>query len=109
MSAPNALNLPFEEKQEPIEIGDAVVILKKNGETQMMTCGVDQDEVERIRNTQPHDMSEGQLDLALQGQRLFLLTMAAESEVIMDFLARVASLPGSVSMGDRMVTAATAH
>jgi len=105
MSHKNIFDLPTSAEDAPIREGDAVVIIRPDGEIVPMTVGVDQTKVDAIRGKDPHDMTEDELDLALQGQTLFLLTMAAKSEAIMDFLTKLASMPGETDL-DKMKRAA---
>lgn len=105
MSNKNIFDLPASAEDAPIHKGDAVLIIRRDGEIEPMTVGIDQEKVDAIRGKDPHDMTEEELDLALQGQTLFLLTMAAKSEPIMDFLTKVASMPGEPDL-DKMKRAA---
>lgn len=96
MSKANVLNLPSHEEEAPIQEGDAVVIIKPDGTVKTMTVGIDSARIERVRAKAPEDMNDEELDLALQGQTLFLLSMAAQSEVIMDLLTKIAAQPGVI-------------
>ena len=94
MSDKSIFDLPGHAEDAPIREGDSVLIIRRGGEVVPLNVGVDQAMVEAIRGKSPHDMTEEELDLALQGQTLYLLTMAAKSEALMQFLAKVASMPG---------------
>ena len=108
MPKANIFSLSSTTAEAPIQEGDAVLIIRRDGEVVPMTVGVDQKEVDAIRSKNPHDMSEKELDMALQGQTLFLLTMAAKSEPIMDFLTKVAAMTGANDL-EKLQKAAQVH
>ncbi len=98
MTKSNIFALPSKSADAPIQEGDAVLIIRPGGEVTPMTVGIDQKKVDKLRDMDPHDMTEEEMDLSLQGQTLFLLSMAAQSDAIMTFLGKVASLPGETNM-----------
>lgn len=108
MSKTNIFSLPFAKAAAPIQDGDAVLIIRKGGEVVPMTVGVDQSAVDAMRNVNPQEMTPEQIDLAMQGQTLFLLSMAANNEAIMTFLAKVASVPGETDLS-KLSSVANAH
>ena len=70
-----------------IEEGDALLILKANGDVVPMSIGLD---VSAVNLEQPTEEDRKILD---QGTRLFCLAMAANSTQIMQILKEIASNP----------------
>lgn len=108
MSLANIFDLPASLQQAPIKEGDAVLIIKPGGEVVPMTFGVDQKKAEALKGKDPSEMSEEEVNIALQGQSLFLLSMAANNDAIMQFLAKLASTPGETDFA-KMKSVASMH
>jgi hypothetical protein len=96
------------ENKVPFSDGDALIVLRPDGLVETFTIGVDQELASEIRLKDPQAMSKTELDLALQGQMLFLLTMAAKSDAVMHFLAKVATV-SSEPTSDTLKRAMTTH
>ena len=71
--------------------GDALIIIRKNGDIVPMSIGVDVEKVNAISAKAPEDLTDDDKDVLLQGQMLFLLVMAAKSELLMNILATLAN------------------
>lgn len=95
MSASNIFELKGQETQEPvIQDGDAVMIIRPNGDVVTMTVGIDQKKLDTAMAKGGVDLTEDERNLLLQGQTLFLLSMAAGSVEVMNFLVKLSAMPG---------------
>ncbi len=54
------------------------------------------------------DLTDEEVGILNQGQILFLLSMAASSEVLMNILSEIANAPGVIDM-DKIRTVVTLH
>lgn len=104
------MKTPKKSKDPTVELnqGDALVILRKDGSVETATIGIDPSYVANIRNTDPDLMTEDQISVLNQGQKLLLLSMAASSDDIMHFLANVSLTPGGSDL-EKMQRVVTRH
>lgn len=105
---PDVFSLSSKEAEVPINVGDALMVFRPGGELQTMTIGFDQDIVDGLKDKDIEDMTEEEIDMVEQGQTLYLLSMAYQSEVIMDLLRRVAQIPGENDI-EKLNKAAMVH
>ena len=87
-------NMESKTEEAPIEKGDAVIILKKDGSVVPMTFGIDEDIVSSASEKTPDEMTDEEIAVTTQGTMMFLLAMAANSDQIMQFLAGVSAAVG---------------
>lgn len=108
MPLKNIFDLRSTQEEAPIQEGDAILIIRPGEDVKSMTFGVDQEKVDSLRSKDPNMMSDEELDLLEQGQKLFLLSMAANNDAIMQFLAKVSLKPGETDL-DKLSRVATVH
>lgn len=83
-----------EAKGDIFEDGDAALILKANGQVQVLTVGIDVKEFpENVE-----DLTDQQQAFLENGQRLFALSVAASNPIIMNMLMNMAADPAIVDM-----------
>lgn len=108
MNDATIFSLPSNSAEMPIGESDAILVLRRNGDIIPMTIGFDENQIENLRQMDVEKMNEEELDVLLQGQKLFLLTMAACNDDIMQFLAKLANMPGENDLA-KMRAVATQH
>lgn len=104
----NVLKFQSKPEESDIQKGDAILVIRPGGDLKTITVGFDPEVVEGMKDKDVESMNQQEIDMTEQGQALYLLSMAYESEPIMDFLRRLASTPGENTL-DKMLSCSTVH
>lgn len=94
MSNNNVLELPYQEEEVILEAGDFVMMLKPGGGLKVMTLGLDQDLVNGLIGRDVESFTPEEKDIYDRGETMFLLTMAHESQEIMELLVAIKNSDG---------------
>jgi hypothetical protein len=84
-------------KQQPATLfkdGDMALVLSKDGSVSNVAFNVDSSAL----SVDPDEMTEEQLDLVLQHHKFFALTLAANSDLIMNILTEIAANPDVIDV-----------